>query len=147
MKRWPLALAAALVLSTVFVVQNGLLPQRAAAYPDEKGEVAAPMLGHMVFFTLKESTPENRDKLVAACDKYLGDHDGTIHYSAGVVAEDFDRPVNVRDFDVALHVVFKDKAAHDVYQTHPRHLQFIDENKETWKQVRVFDSYIGGEKK
>jgi hypothetical protein len=146
MKRGPIALAVAVVLTLVFAIQMGLLPEQAAAYPDEKGEASAPMLGHMVFFTLKESSPENRDKLVGACDKYLSDHDGTVYYSAGAIAEEFDRPVNVTDFDVALHVVFKDKAAHDVYQTHPEHLKFIEENKDTWKQVRVFDSNINAKK-
>jgi hypothetical protein len=38
--------------------------------------------------------------------------------------------------------VFKDKAAHDKYQTHERHLKFIEENKALWGKVRVFDSYI-----
>ncbi len=144
MKRWPIALAALTAAVAVAFVSIGLLPREAAAYPDEKGEAVAPMLAHMVFFTLNDSTPENRAKLVGACDEYLDDHDGTVYYSAGAIAEDFDRPVNVRDFDVALHVVFKDKAAHDVYQTHPRHLKFIEENKDTWKQVRVFDSYVAG---
>ena len=48
---------------------------------------------------------------------------------------------NDRDFDVALHIVFEDRKAHDQYQDAARHKQFIDENKESWKKVRVFDSY------
>jgi hypothetical protein len=43
---------------------------------------------------------------------------------------------------VALHIIFKDKAAHDRYQDHPRHKQFIEENQANWKKVRVFDSYV-----
>jgi hypothetical protein len=99
-------------------------------------------VGHMVFFTLNERTPEAAAKLVAACDKYLNGHPGTVYYSAGVLAQDLTREVNDRDFDVALHVVFDSKAAHDAYQDAPRHLQFIEENKPTWAKVRVFDSYI-----
>lgn len=99
-------------------------------------------LAHMVFFTLKESTPANRAAMIAACDKYLSDHDGTLYYSAGEVCKELNREVNVTDFDIALHVVFSDKAAHDVYQTHPRHLKFIEENKASWSKVRVFDSYL-----
>jgi hypothetical protein len=57
---------------------------------------------------------------------------------------DFDRPVNDRDFDVSLHLVFKDHASHDAYQTAPLHEQFIAENKATWKKVRVFDSNVSG---
>jgi hypothetical protein len=43
---------------------------------------------------------------------------------------------------VALHIYFKDQAAHDKYQDAPRHKQFIDENKDNWKKVRVFDSVV-----
>ena len=45
-------------------------------------------------------------------------------------------------FDVALHIVFKDMASHDKYQEAKRHQQFIDENKDNWKKVRVFDSVV-----
>ncbi|HVX61844.1 MAG TPA: Dabb family protein [Pirellulales bacterium] len=97
------------------------------------------LLVHNVFFSLKEPTPANRQKLVDACHKYLSGHPGTVFYAAGTLA-DLDRPVNDRDFDVALHVIFQDRAAHDAYQTAPKHLQFIEENKADWAKVRVFDS-------
>lgn len=105
-----------------------------------------PQLGHMVFFELKESSDAAKQKLVAACDKYLDEHEGTVYYSAGVLAEDLNRDVNDMNFHVALHLVFADRAAHDKYQTHPRHLKFIEENKDSWKSVRVFDSYIKAKK-
>jgi hypothetical protein len=95
---------------------------------------------HMVYFQLKDNAADKRDKLVAACKKYLTDHEGTVYFSAGVLSDDFKRDVNVRDWDVALHVVFKNKAAHDKYQEHARHLKFIEENKDNWKSVRVFDA-------
>lgn len=103
---------------------------------------AGPQIGHMVFFTLKDATPENRKKLVAACEKYLRDHDGVVYFSAGVRAEALDREVNDKDWDVALHLVFADMAAHDKYQDHPQHLKFIEENKALWAKVRVFDSEV-----
>lgn len=99
-------------------------------------------LAHMVYFTLKERTPANVEALVAACRKYLSGHPGTVYFGAGTVVPDLDRPVNVRDFDVALQVVFDSREAHDAYQTAPRHLQFIEENKPNWAQVRVFDAYV-----
>ena len=102
-----------------------------------------PMVAHMVYFKLKESTPENRAKLVAACKKYLADHDGVVFFSAGVVAADFKRDVNDRDWDVGLHVVFKTKADHDHYQDKSeRHQTFIAAGKELWAKVRVFDALI-----
>lgn len=99
------------------------------------------MLVHDVFFTLEEASPARIDELVAACHKYLKDHPGVEFFAAGKVASEFARPVNDRMYHVALHVVFTDKAAHDVYQTAPDHLKFIEENKPNWRQVRVFDSY------
>jgi hypothetical protein len=99
-------------------------------------------LAHMVYFKLKDSSEASRSKLVAACKKYLSRHEGTVYFSVGVVAEDLAREVNDRDFDVALHVVFENKEAHDQYQTHERHVKFIEENKDTWAKVRVFDSYV-----
>lgn len=100
------------------------------------------MIGHMVYFTLKESSPANRQRLVDACRKYLTGHAGTAFFAAGTLAEDFTREVNDRSWDVALHLVFEDKASHDQYQDHPRHEVFIRENKESWKAVKVFDSII-----
>ena len=108
-------------------------------------EAGEPQLAHMVFFTLKEDTDAAKQKLVAACKKYLSSHEGTVYYSAGAIAQDFDREVNDRDFHVALHLVFKNKAAHDKYQTHPQHLKFIQENRNNWSNVRVFDSYLPAE--
>lgn len=102
------------------------------------------MLAHNVYFSLNDSSPAAIDKLVAACHKYLKDHPGVVFYAAGTLCKDLTRPVNDLNFDVALHVVFADRAAHDAYQTAPSHLKFIEENKPTWKQVRVFDSNVDG---
>jgi hypothetical protein len=105
-------------------------------------QAADPQVAHMVYFKLKESNDAGREKLVAACKKYLSGHEGIVYFSAGVLAPEFKRDVNDQDFDVALNLVFENKAAHDKYQDHPRHLKFIEENKDTWAKVRVFDSYV-----
>jgi len=103
-----------------------------------------PMLAHNVFFSLADNSDAAKEELVAACKRYLSGHPGTVFFAAGTLVEDCDRPVNDRDFDVGLHVVFKNRAAHDQYQKAERHLKFIEENKANWKKVRVFDSYVGG---
>lgn len=133
--RRPVAILLAAVAATAGVMSAF------AARPADKA-AAGPQIGHMVFFKLKDGTPEHRQKLVGACKKYLANHDGTVYFSAGVIAPGFDREVNDKDWDVALHLVFADKAAHDKYQDAPRHKQFIEENKDTWAKVRVFDSEI-----
>jgi hypothetical protein len=102
------------------------------------------MLSHSVFFSLHDASPAAVDRLVAACKTYLSGHAGTCFFSVGRLAKECQRPVNDRDFDVALHVVFTDLAVHDAYQQAPRHLKFIEENKANWKQVRVFDAHVEG---
>ena len=100
------------------------------------------MIGHNVFFQLHDNSPVARLSLVAACKKYLTGHPGEVFFAVGTLAEALDRPVNVRDWDVGLHIVFKTEADHDRYQEAERHLRFIEENKAKWKTVRVIDSEI-----
>jgi hypothetical protein len=109
---------------------------KAEAANEEDG----PMLSHDVYFTLKDNTAAARKKLVAACKKYLTKHPGEFFFAAGARVQDLKREVNDQDFDVALHIVFRTRAVHDKYQDAERHKQFIEENKESWKKVRVFDS-------
>ena len=97
-------------------------------------------LSHMVYFTLHDASPTKVQELVAAAHKYLGGHDGVVYFSVGTLNRDLARPVNDHGFEVTLNVVFESREAHDAYQKEPRHLQFIDEQKPNWKQVRVFDS-------
>lgn len=100
------------------------------------------MLAHNVYFSLKDNSNSAKEKLLAACRKHLTGHPGTVFFACGTLAEELRREVNDRDFNVALHVIFQDQAAHDQYQADSRHLQFISENKENWKKVRVFDSLV-----
>ena len=108
----------------------------------EAAMATEPMLAHNVFFTLKDNSPAAKQKLVDACKKYLSNHPGTEYFAAGVLADQYKREVNDRNFDVGLHLVFKNAAAHDKYQDAETHKRFIEENKENWKTVRVFDSLI-----
>jgi hypothetical protein len=106
--------------------------------------VAAPALagemGHMVFFKLTDSSPKSRAHFAGLCHKYLAKVPGITYFSVGGLADDLNRDVNDKDFDIALHVVFKDRAAHDVYATHPDHLKLIELGAPLWTKVRVFDS-------
>ncbi|MFO0968618.1 MAG: Dabb family protein [Gemmataceae bacterium] len=130
-----------LALAAAFLV-GYLTSQREPVSEAGEKKTHAAKIGHMVYFTLKDNSAAEKGKLVDACKKYLTKHHGEVYFAAGVLAEDLKREVNVRDWDVALHIVFADMKSHDAYQTADRHKQFITENKDNWKQVRVFDSVI-----
>ena len=102
------------------------------------------MLSHDVYFTLRDSSQSAIDALLLSCTSKLRDHEGVLFFSVGQLEAGLDRPVNDQAFHVALHVTFSDRAAHDRYQDAPEHLAFIEENKENWEQVRVFDSAVDG---
>ena len=75
-----------------------LLPGAAAL-----AQGAPKALSHDVYFTLHEPSQAKRAELVAACRKYLSGYEGVLFFSVGVRAPELARPVNDRDFDVALH--------------------------------------------
>lgn len=102
------------------------------------------MLAHNVYFTLSDASPKKQQQLIDACHQYLKDHPGVVFFAAGTLEPELARPVNVRDFHVALHVVFDSRPSHDTYQISDTHQQFIAENKENWAGVRVFDSIVTG---
>src|SRR5262245_48666771 len=130
-----------------YLMMFALLVTLAAVSGDVRSSILSakePQIAHMVYFQLNDNSEEKIKAMVAACDKLLNDHAGTVYYSAGTLAKDFKRDVNDRDWDVALHLVFKTKADHDRYQDHPRHKQFIAEQKANMKKVRVFDAAVAG---
>ena len=125
------------LLAVAAVAMSVPLAARATGAADD-----GPQLAHTVYFKLKDNSDGARARLVNACKLYLTNHEGTVSFATGTVADDFQRAVNNRDWDVSLHLVFVNKAAHDNYQDHPRHQEFIAESKDNWEKVRVFDAYL-----
>lgn len=128
------------VVCLLFVATTSALAVGAAV----RFAAASPLpLAHMVFFTLKDHSKESRAKFVAGCERYLKEIPGSIHFSLGEQAEDVEEPeVSVRDFDVALHVIFENKQARDAYLVHPKHQEFVAKYRPEFEMVRVFDSYV-----
>jgi Stress responsive A/B Barrel Domain len=100
------------------------------------------MLAHNVFFSLHDKSPEAKAKLINSAKMHLTGHAGVLFFAVGELASELNRPVNDRDFDVALHIVFANNDDHDLYQNAPRHHKFVEESKDGWAKVRVFDSIV-----
>ena len=94
---------------------------------------AGRLLAHNVFFSLHDRSEAARARLIRSCRTHLAPTPASSS-SPAASGRRARRDVNDLDFDVALHVVFADRAAHDAYQTTPAHLRFIAENKADWKQ-------------
>jgi heme-degrading monooxygenase HmoA len=102
------------------------------------------MIAHNVYFTLNDNSAAAIEAMLAASDKHLTGHPGVVFFAIGTLVAELQRPVNDRDFDVALQVVFDSMAAHDQYQQSERHKAFLAERKGNWKKVRVFDAIVKG---
>lgn len=100
------------------------------------------MIAHNVYFTLQDGSDEAQTQMAAACHQYLSGHAGEVYFAVGKRKTEFTREVNDLDFHICLNIVFEDQKSHDEYQQAERHFQFIDENKDKWKHVRVFDSVL-----
>jgi hypothetical protein len=132
-------LAAVLLILVTASAGLGLLSVVAAEKPAKK----PPMLAHNVFFSLAENSQAARQAMVEDSHKYLAPIPGIVFYAAGTVS-DVERPVVDRGYDVALHVVFRNKEAMEEYLVHPKHLEYVKKHQPKWKRVRVFDSLVGG---
>lgn len=117
----------------------GLLQTFSHAAVEDKAELA---IAHNVYFALKDATADNKAKLVEECKKYLSKPDGSLAFAAGTRGEEFTNQMNDKDYDVALLLVFKDKASFDKYAASEPHKTFVAENLKNWKGVRVFDSRV-----
>ena len=131
MRNCVLLIAVAIIVSTSGCT-NGLFDN----------QQKSPQLVHDVYFTLNDDSETAKSKLVDDCYKYLSNHPGIVFFAAGQIVESHQRDVNYRDWQVSLHIVFKSKDYHDRYQKAPDHHKFIEQNKDNWKTVRVFDTSI-----
>lgn len=84
------------------------------------------MFSHVVIFWARPELEDGTELLLAGCEKYLKPIPGVLHYHAGRMVPSH-RPVVEQTYQVALNLVFADKAAQDAYQVHPSHVAFVEE--------------------
>jgi quinol monooxygenase YgiN len=101
------------------------------------------MIAHNVYFTLHDRRPAAVQAMIEDCHRDLARLPGIVFYAAGTCA-DADRSSSEADFDVALHVVFQDRAALDAYMIAPKHVAFMEKYEANWKDVCAFDSCVSG---
>lgn len=97
------------------------------------------MFVHTVFFWLgRPESQDDRNALRAGLESLKGVKEISAAY-IGSPAETR-RPVIDHTYDFSLTFVFADQAAHDAYQVHPVHLEFVAECRHLWERVQVYDA-------
>ena len=98
------------------------------------------MLVHTVIFWLKEGLSEDQRNIFIKEVNTLGGISSVDSFLLGTPAATPKRPVVEDSYDFAITVVLKDMVAHDEYQADPIHLEFIDNCKEMWERVVIYDA-------
>ena len=118
-----------------------------AATQDASNDAADGHIHHDIFITLKDKSAAAVQRQLEFGKKYLANHPGELSFYAAVLAHNLTRHKQVAylfnddDFDVAFHMVFSDRRAHDAYQVSDTHVKhFIPESNPNWVKIRVFDS-------
>lgn len=93
---------------------------------------------HMVFFWLKDST--DPDLFIQSSDAFLKQIKEIRSYHLGKPAGT-PRDVVDNSYGVSLVVTFDSKEEQDIYQNHPVHVQYVEDNKEKWSRVQIYDSW------
>lgn len=94
---------------------------------------------HMVFFWLKQGTPEDQIQyLIEDCKTRLGSIASVKDLKVGRPAGTA-RDVVDNSYDVSLVVLFENREGHDYYQMARQHIEFIERNEEIWERVQVYD--------
>ncbi len=83
------------------------------------------MFSHLVIFWTDPAQPKAADELVEGARKYLTPIPGILHIHVGRMAPS-PRPVVDQTYQVGLYVQFPDKQAHNDYQVHPLHREFVE---------------------
>lgn len=97
------------------------------------------MFSHIVVFWADPENPQSAANLIDGAERYLRHIPGIVHFHIGRMVPSH-RPVVDQSYQVALNVTFTDKAAHDAYQAHPDHVEFVAKVfKPNCRKVIIYD--------
>lgn len=97
------------------------------------------MIAHHVLFWLKADTTEEQKTAFLGGLKSLEKIEVVQNFHVGTPAP-IERAVVDTSYTFSLLLFFQDLAAHDVYQVHPIHKAFLDEFRELFEKVIIYDA-------
>ena len=97
------------------------------------------MFSHIVVFWTNPAYLGAADDLLAGANQLLKDIPGVLQFHAGKMLPS-PRPVVEQSYQIALNLTFADKQVEQTYQTHPRHVEFVEKYvRRLVKRVVVYD--------
>ncbi len=97
------------------------------------------MFSHVVIFWTNPDVPNSTEQLLEGAEKYLRPIPGVLSFHVGRMASS-PRDVVDQTYQVALNLQFEDRAAEEVYQVHPLHLEFVEKSfKPNCLKAKIYD--------
>jgi len=97
------------------------------------------MLTHHVLFWLKSDTSEDQKNAFRAGLESLEGIETVKSIYIGTPAP-IDRAVVDTTYTFSLLLIFEDLPGHDVYQVHSLHKAFLDQFRELFEKVKIYDA-------
>jgi hypothetical protein len=99
-------------------------------------------IAHHVFFWLNNpDNTEERTQFEKAMEELLQIPEIKA-FHVGTPAPVEERPVIDGSYTYSYLIFFDNIQGHDIYQEHPLHQKFIDENRHLWAKVQVYDAQL-----
>ena len=96
---------------------------------------------HTLYFSLTDKSPDSIAKFTGICVKYLSHHPGIELFATGGLT-DIKRDVSVRNFDVAVNIIYDSRKAYDDYLQSREHHDFFPATAGMINKTYIFDSYL-----
>lgn len=97
------------------------------------------MFSHVVILWTDPAKAGATDAVLEGARKYLQPIPGVISFHAGKMVGS-ERPVVDQSYQVALNLIFPDKATEASYQVHPSHIEFVEKCVKPYcTKVLVYD--------
>ena len=97
------------------------------------------MFVHQVYFWLKNAENTEDHALLLKGIQSLSGIEPMLHFHVGTPAAT-NRPVIDTSYSFSELIIFNNLEEHDSYQIHPIHLKFVEDCKDLWSKVIIYDA-------
>jgi hypothetical protein len=96
------------------------------------------LIHHVLFWVKPQTTTEQKEAFEAGLESLIGVETAQAVYVGTPTT--ITRAVVDSSYTFSLVVIFDDIAGHDVYQTHPLHLKFLENFRQYFEKVIIYDA-------
>ena len=108
----------------------------------ESREISHPFCHHVYFWLNNPDDPADREAFENGIAELLEIQEIKSFHFGIPVPETAGRGVVDGSYTYSYMVFFDDLEGHDIYQDHPIHVRFVEENSHLWNRVVVYDSEV-----